>query len=187
MQCTVASASFSIGVYFSDTCAYTSRIYISGVVQYPSNLVWCLSACVVAAGVVKLRRGLTARVFDECDGMGELYGWFTQFLQTLQEKALLQVDKTDPTREVRWQQQQQLLLQQLLLQQLQNGDGWLLHFLIVDWHCVHGLPNTACSHLHDRSVKLYPLIIDQQGLRLPSLYELPGLLVLMVGLGFVWA
>jgi hypothetical protein len=52
------------------------------------------------AGVVKLRRGLTARVFDECDGMGELYGWFTQFLQALQEKALLQVDKTDPTREV---------------------------------------------------------------------------------------
>jgi hypothetical protein len=49
---------------------------------------------------VKLRRGLTARVFDECDGMGELYGWFTQFLQALQEKALLQVDKTDPTREV---------------------------------------------------------------------------------------
>jgi farnesyl-diphosphate farnesyltransferase len=57
----------------------------------------------LAAGVVKLRRGLTARVFDECDGMGELYGWFTQFLQALQEKALLHVDKTDPTREVRLQ------------------------------------------------------------------------------------
>jgi farnesyl-diphosphate farnesyltransferase len=56
---------------------------------------------------VKLRRGLTARVFDECDGMGELYGWFCQFLQALQEKALLQVDKTDPTREVRVQQMQQ--------------------------------------------------------------------------------
>ena len=55
---------------------------------------------VLPAGVVKLRRGLTARIFDECDGMREVYVWFTVFLQELQEKALLHVDKTDPTREV---------------------------------------------------------------------------------------
>lgn len=51
-------------------------------------------------GVVKLRRGLTARVFDQCDGMHDLNSWFVTFLQQLQEKALMQVDKTDPTREV---------------------------------------------------------------------------------------
>lgn len=47
-----------------------------------------------------MRRGLTARVFAECEGMSDLYTWFLLFLHELQEKALLQVDKTDPTREV---------------------------------------------------------------------------------------
>jgi len=48
-----------------------------------------------------MRRGLTARVFAECEGMEELYTWFLTFLHELKEKALLQVDKDDPTREVR--------------------------------------------------------------------------------------
>ena len=47
-----------------------------------------------------MRRGLTARVFAECDGMVHLYSWFVHFLQQLQEKAIMDVDKTDPTREV---------------------------------------------------------------------------------------
>eukprot|EP00775_Hariotina_reticulata_P011371 gene11371-11520_t len=41
-------------------------------------------------GVVKMRRGLTARVFDECEDLQHLYTWFITFLQQLQEKALLQ-------------------------------------------------------------------------------------------------
>ncbi|WIA33097.1 hypothetical protein OEZ86_006251 [Tetradesmus obliquus] len=64
------------------------------------TLALCYNNGAIFEGVVKLRRGMTARVFDECDGMGELYGWFTQFLQALQEKALLAVDKADPTREI---------------------------------------------------------------------------------------
>lgn len=47
-----------------------------------------------------MRRGLTARIFAECDGMQDLYSWFLLFLHELQEKVLLQVDKTDPTCEV---------------------------------------------------------------------------------------
>ncbi|KAF6264647.1 farnesyl-diphosphate farnesyltransferase [Scenedesmus sp. NREL 46B-D3] len=64
------------------------------------TLALCYNNGAVFDGVVKLRRGLTARIFDECDGMREVYVWFTVFLQELQEKALLHVDKTDPTREV---------------------------------------------------------------------------------------
>lgn len=48
-----------------------------------------------------MRRGLTARVFQECDNMLDLHRWFLTFLYELQEKALLRVDKEDPTREVR--------------------------------------------------------------------------------------
>lgn len=61
---------------------------------------YCTSAPVCHAGVVKLRRGLTARVFSECEGMQDLLSWFLIYLHELQEKALLQVDKTDPTRDV---------------------------------------------------------------------------------------
>jgi hypothetical protein len=52
------------------------------------------------AGVVKLRRGLTARVFSECEGMQDLLSWFLMYLHELQEKALMQVDEADPTRKV---------------------------------------------------------------------------------------
>lgn len=48
-----------------------------------------------------MRRGLTARVFAECDNMEHLLTWFLTFLYDLQETALLHVDKADPTREVR--------------------------------------------------------------------------------------
>lgn len=48
-----------------------------------------------------MRRGLTARVFAECEGMTDLLTWFLDFLGQLQEKALLQVERDDPTREVR--------------------------------------------------------------------------------------
>lgn len=59
----------------------------------------CTPTC---AGVVKLRRGLTARVFDECDGMEQLHSWFMIFLLQLQDKATLEVAPEDPTRKVSW-------------------------------------------------------------------------------------
>jgi hypothetical protein len=47
-----------------------------------------------------MRRGLTARVFGECESMQDLLRWFVLFLRDLQDTALTQVDEDDPTREV---------------------------------------------------------------------------------------
>lgn len=38
-------------------------------------------------GVVKLRRGLTAKVFGNCDDMGDLCCWLIKFLELLRCKA----------------------------------------------------------------------------------------------------
>eukprot|EP00879_Flechtneria_rotunda_P012100 GHRR01012635.1.p1 GENE.GHRR01012635.1~~GHRR01012635.1.p1 ORF type:complete len:188 (+),score=74.24 GHRR01012635.1:336-899(+) len=63
------------------------------------TLALCYNNGEVFHGVVKMRRGLTACVFDECDGMTDLLSWFMSFLQQLQEKALIEVPKSDPTRD----------------------------------------------------------------------------------------
>jgi hypothetical protein len=61
-------------------------------------------------GVVKLRRGLTARVFEETHTMADLYRWYLYFLRQLQVKADTQVASHDPTvdqlQQVRGRQQQ---------------------------------------------------------------------------------
>jgi hypothetical protein len=53
------------------------------------------------SGVVKMRRGETARVFDQCGTMGDVYTWFLQFLRQLGAKAAAGVAPGDPTVEVR--------------------------------------------------------------------------------------
>jgi len=42
------------------------------------------------AGPVKLRRGLTASVFDRCSNMHDLYSWFLTFLEVLEHKVRFQ-------------------------------------------------------------------------------------------------
>ncbi len=48
-------------------------------------------------GVVKMRRGQTARVFDEVHGMPQLYAWFLKYLLILQTTATTDVASHDPT------------------------------------------------------------------------------------------
>lgn len=48
-----------------------------------------------------MRRGETARVFDEVRNMRDLYRWFIIFLKQLQHKALTEVASHDPNLEVR--------------------------------------------------------------------------------------
>ncbi len=50
-------------------------------------------------GVVKMRRGQTACVFDSCANMGDLLTWFMQFLDILKAKVDNEVDDSDPTLE----------------------------------------------------------------------------------------
>lgn len=47
-------------------------------------------------GAVKMRRGLTARVFDEVRTMSDLYRWYLLFLHQLADKAAHEVDSNDP-------------------------------------------------------------------------------------------
>lgn len=58
----------------------------------------------VGAGAVKMRRGLTARVFDEVRTMGDLYRWYLRFLRELADKAACQVDPADPSLKARRKQ-----------------------------------------------------------------------------------
>ncbi|KAG1666441.1 hypothetical protein FOA52_015111 [Chlamydomonas sp. UWO 241] len=51
----------------------------------------------VFEGVVKMRRGQTATVFDSCSDMGDLLRWFTMFLDMLQAKVDSGVSPDDPT------------------------------------------------------------------------------------------
>lgn len=43
-----------------------------------------------------MRRGLTARVFDEVRTMSDLYRWYLLFLHQLADKAAHEVDSNDP-------------------------------------------------------------------------------------------
>jgi len=54
-------------------------------------------------GVVKMRRGETARVFDQCHTLGDVYRWLLLFLRQLQHKALTEVAADDPTVKVSWE------------------------------------------------------------------------------------
>ena len=47
-------------------------------------------------GVVKMRRGQTALVFDSCDNMGDLIAWFEKFLIVLEAKVSSELSKDDP-------------------------------------------------------------------------------------------
>jgi len=51
----------------------------------------------VFEGVVKLRRGLTARVFDEVYSMSDVFSWYVNFLEQLQAKVEREVAAHDPT------------------------------------------------------------------------------------------
>ncbi|KAF5842637.1 farnesyl-diphosphate farnesyltransferase [Dunaliella salina] len=63
------------------------------------TLALCYDNGKVFEGPVKLRRGLTASVFDRCSDMHDLYSWFLAFLDTLEHKVLYDVAGEDPTRE----------------------------------------------------------------------------------------
>lgn len=52
------------------------------------------------AGVVKMRRGQTACIFDETYTMCDVYRWFVVFLRVLQDKVNHEVAGHDPTRPV---------------------------------------------------------------------------------------
>ncbi|GBF87650.1 squalene synthase [Raphidocelis subcapitata] len=59
----------------------------------------CYNNGAVFEGVVKMRRGETARVFDECGTLRDVYSWFLLFLRQLASKAASQVAPDDPTAE----------------------------------------------------------------------------------------
>lgn len=49
---------------------------------------------------MKMRRGETARIFDTCADMGQVYSWFYRYLTVLHRKAEAEVPSFDPTRAV---------------------------------------------------------------------------------------
>jgi hypothetical protein len=51
-------------------------------------------------GVVKLRRGQTAKIFATCGDMGSLYAWLLRFLRIMQAKVDTEVAHTDPSYKV---------------------------------------------------------------------------------------
>jgi hypothetical protein len=61
------------------------------------TLALCYNNGAVFEGVVKMRRGLTARVFDSCSTMSEVYAWFLTFFGELQRKADADVASHDPS------------------------------------------------------------------------------------------
>lgn len=61
------------------------------------TLALCYNNGRVFEGVVKLRRGQTATIFETCSDMGALLSWFQRCLRALEAKALGQVDSTDPS------------------------------------------------------------------------------------------
>lgn len=61
------------------------------------TLALCYNNPTVFSGVVKMRRGETARVFDSCSNLGDLLRWFAHFLAVLKKKVATEVDGTDPT------------------------------------------------------------------------------------------
>ena len=61
------------------------------------TLALCYNNGAVFEGVVKMRRGLTARVFGSCSTMAEVYAWFLTFFRELQRKAEHEVAGHDPS------------------------------------------------------------------------------------------
>lgn len=61
------------------------------------TLAVCLNNGKLFEGVVKMRRGQTAKVFDSCDNMGDLLAWFLKFLDILESKVSNEIDKEDPS------------------------------------------------------------------------------------------
>ncbi|KAI8477155.1 MAG: farnesyl-diphosphate farnesyltransferase [Monoraphidium minutum] len=68
-------------------------------VMAAGTLALCYNNGGVFEGVVKMRRGETARIFDEVHTMGDTMRWFTAFLRQLQRKALTEVAGHDPNLE----------------------------------------------------------------------------------------
>ncbi|GAX82208.1 hypothetical protein CEUSTIGMA_g9636.t1 [Chlamydomonas eustigma] len=64
------------------------------------TLAVCYNNGKVFEGVVKMRRGQTACVFDKCEDMDDLLSWFVQFLDILRAKVDHEVAPSDPTAEL---------------------------------------------------------------------------------------
>jgi farnesyl-diphosphate farnesyltransferase len=60
------------------------------------TLAVCFNNGKLFEGVVKMRRGQTAKVFDSCDNMGDLIAWFEKFLLVLEAKINNELSKDDP-------------------------------------------------------------------------------------------
>ncbi|KAG2500085.1 hypothetical protein HYH03_002362 [Edaphochlamys debaryana] len=61
------------------------------------TLALCYNNGKVFEGVVKMRRGETARVFETCNDLGDVYTWFMGYLDLLRVKVTSQVADDDPT------------------------------------------------------------------------------------------
>ncbi|KAG2450142.1 hypothetical protein HYH02_000245 [Chlamydomonas schloesseri] len=61
------------------------------------TLALCYNNGRVFEGVVKMRRGETARVFETCNDLGDLYAWFLQYLEVMDGKVSSEVDPSDPS------------------------------------------------------------------------------------------
>ncbi|GIL43026.1 hypothetical protein Vafri_829 [Volvox africanus] len=61
------------------------------------TLALCYNNGKVFEGVVKMRRGQTAKVFQTCNDMGDVYRWFLQFLRILEAKVSSAVAQDDPS------------------------------------------------------------------------------------------
>ena len=60
------------------------------------TLAICFNNGKLFEGVVKMRRGQTAMIFDSCDNMGNLLSWFEKFLIALEAKVDKELSKDDP-------------------------------------------------------------------------------------------
>lgn len=60
------------------------------------TLAVCFNNGKLFEGVVKMRRGQTAMVFDSCNNMGDLIAWFQKFLIILEAKISTELSRDDP-------------------------------------------------------------------------------------------
>ncbi|GIL72940.1 hypothetical protein Vretimale_4591 [Volvox reticuliferus] len=61
------------------------------------TLALCYNNGKVFEGVVKMRRGQTAKVFQTCNDMGDVYRWFIYFLEIMEAKVRSAVSADDPS------------------------------------------------------------------------------------------
>ncbi|GLC35682.1 hypothetical protein PLESTB_000483400 [Pleodorina starrii] len=61
------------------------------------TLALCYNNGKIFEGVVKLRRGETAKVFESCNDLGDVYRWFIRFLEVMRTKVESQVAVDDPS------------------------------------------------------------------------------------------